>query len=86
MYCGESSQWRRRYGSPQRILVKDTKMLATWTGTTISHIFRQANQTADWLARLGAEQYESLVVTEQVPLTAREYVIADCLGVGHLRT
>lgn len=33
------------------------------TGTTISHILRMANQSADSLSRMGDEQEENLVVT-----------------------
>ncbi|KAG5561279.1 hypothetical protein RHGRI_004342 [Rhododendron griersonianum] len=37
-------------------------------------------------SHLGAEQVKDLAVTEQVPPSASEFVIADSLGVGHLRT
>lgn len=40
------------------------KMLAIRTHTMIGHTYRQANQTAGCLARMGAEQDEILVVME----------------------
>jgi len=46
--------------------VEDAKMLAARTNTRIGLTYSQANQTADCLARLGAEQDESVVVLEQV--------------------
>lgn len=61
-----------------RYMVEEAKRIAG-TNATISHIFRQANQLADCLARLGSQQEEKLIVT-------REFVLADVMGVGHLRT
>lgn len=53
--------------------------------SSIMHLYRQANQMADCLARLGSQQVEVLVVTSRVPLAAREFVLVDAFGVGHLR-
>lgn len=50
---------------PQGPLVQDAKMLAIRIHTTIGHTYRQANQTADCLARMGAEQDEILVITDR---------------------
>lgn len=47
-------------------LIEDSKALMAQTGTTISHIPRLANQTADSLSRFGAEQEESLVITYDI--------------------
>lgn len=52
------------------------------------HTYRQDNQTAINLMRLGDEPAEELVVTDsqEVPPSAREYLIADSLGVGQFKT
>lgn len=70
---------------PQRLLMEAARSIATRTNTSITHIYRQANQTTDCLARLGSQQEDS-IVTINVPHTTREFVIADSLGVGHNRT
>lgn len=49
--------------NPQGQLVEDAKMLAIRTHTAIGHTYRQSNQTANCLARMGAE-YEILVVMD----------------------
>lgn len=51
-------------GNHQQALVADAQILMARTGAVLSHIYRQANQTADHLARMGAEQLEELVVTD----------------------
>ncbi|KAF7146837.1 hypothetical protein RHSIM_Rhsim04G0198900 [Rhododendron simsii] len=48
-------------------LIEDSKALMAQTGTTISHIPRLANQSADSLSRFGAGQEESLVITYDIP-------------------
>lgn len=70
---------------PQSHIMEEARRIATGTNTTFSHIYRQANQTADCLARLGSQQEDDLIVTRNVPLAAREFVMSDALGVGHLR-
>lgn len=71
---------------PQRHTVEEARRVATGTNSSVSHIFRQANQTADCLAQLGSQQEEDLILTRDVPGAAREFVIDDALGVGRLRT
>lgn len=66
---------------PQRLLMEAARSIATRTNTSITHIYREANQTADCLARLGSQQEDS-IVTINLPHTTREFVIADSLGVG----
>ncbi|KAI8552070.1 hypothetical protein RHMOL_Rhmol06G0235800 [Rhododendron molle] len=48
------------------------------------HSYNQ--QEGNCLARLGSQQDEDLIVTANVSLAAREFVLVDALGVGHLRT
>lgn len=36
------------------------------------------------LARLGSQQEEDLIIATNVPQAAKEFVLADALGVGHL--
>ncbi|KAG5522319.1 hypothetical protein RHGRI_034486 [Rhododendron griersonianum] len=43
-------------GHPQQALIEDSRILMTRTQSTLGHIYRQANQSADNLAHLGAEQ------------------------------
>lgn len=64
-------------------ILEEARRLSTGS---ISHIFRQANQTADCLAHLGFQQEEDLIVTRNVPFPVREFVMANALGVGNLRT
>ncbi|XP_058185614.1 uncharacterized protein LOC131302837 [Rhododendron vialii] len=64
---------------------KEARRVAAGTNSSFSHIFRQANQTVDCLAHLGSQQEDDLIVTRNVPFAAREFVMADALGVGHLR-
>ncbi|KAI8528409.1 hypothetical protein RHMOL_Rhmol12G0147000 [Rhododendron molle] len=56
----------------------------TRTQSTLGHIYRQANQSADNLAHLGAEQELDLVVTEAPP-PVKLFVLQDVMGIGHLR-
>ncbi|KAI8525056.1 hypothetical protein RHMOL_Rhmol13G0198400 [Rhododendron molle] len=48
-------------------------------------LFRQANQAADCLARLGSQE-EELIITSNVSFAAREFVLVDVMGVSHIRT
>lgn len=67
-----------------RYLVEEARRIVGRTNATISHIFRQANQSADCLAHVGSQQEEELIVSRNVPFAAREFVLADAMGVGHL--
>ncbi|XP_058208318.1 uncharacterized protein LOC131321348 [Rhododendron vialii] len=71
---------------PQRHIIEEVRRLAGGTNSIITHIYRQANQTADCLARLGSQQEDDLIVTSSIPFAAREFALADAMGVGHLRT
>lgn len=42
-----------------------TQVLLRHTQSSVTHIYREANRSADHMARLGAEQPEDLVVTEE---------------------
>ncbi|KAI8545761.1 hypothetical protein RHMOL_Rhmol07G0063400 [Rhododendron molle] len=44
-------------------LAEDSKILTAHMGSTLVHIYCEANQSADHLARLGDEQEEDLVKT-----------------------
>lgn len=61
-------------------MVEDIKALVRMTGTKVSHASRQANQCADALARMGAVQEESLVVTYDMPMNIIQLVREDILG------
>lgn len=45
---------------PQRAMINDAHAIMVRTGTTLNHTYREANQCADHLARIGAEQNEDL--------------------------
>ncbi|KAG5556852.1 hypothetical protein RHGRI_007188 [Rhododendron griersonianum] len=47
-------------------LVEESKMLMSRTGTTITHVYRMANQSTDNLARLGADQQDEELVGQLV--------------------
>lgn len=49
---------------PLFAMITDARMLLARTFSALSHISREANQSADHLAHMGAEQTEALVVTE----------------------
>lgn len=55
------------------------------TCASISYIHHQANQSADHLARLGAEQARKLVVTEETSPSEGQFELEDGLRFGHLR-
>lgn len=65
-------------------LIEDSRMLLARNAATLTHIYREANQSTDNLARLGAEQAEELV-TVDIPPSTRPYVTTDKRGAGHLR-
>lgn len=54
-------------------------------GSTIWHIYWQANKSADHLARMGAKQLEEFVEREEPPPSVRHFVLEDALGLDHLR-
>lgn len=66
---------------PQSNILNDGKYLPSRTGSTLSHIYRGANQCADFLARLGVEQEEELVVSATPPLAIREFLLRDSLNI-----
>lgn len=70
---------------PLNSLIGDSRLLLRRTQFQISHIFREANTSADHLARLGAEQQEAMVVTEESPQSVRIFVRDDWLGRSHVR-
>lgn len=43
---------------PHGALIEDSRFLLNQTGSTSIHIYQQANQSANHLARLGAERLE----------------------------
>lgn len=69
---------------PQQALIMDSKMLLTCTQTSLVHILRQANQSADHMARLGAEQTEEFVITEDSPQSVCHFELKDGIGISIL--
>lgn len=70
---------------PQVTLIQDAKILLSRTGSSLTHVFREANQCADHLAHIGAEQVDPLVVLEDSPQSIRMLVLEDALGAGQFR-
>ncbi|KAL7260021.1 hypothetical protein ACSBR1_005811 [Camellia fascicularis] len=66
--------------SSVRSLVEDSKFLMQRCGYTIQHVLREGNNSADGLAKLGANQAEPLVVLDEAPVEIRGLVIVDMVG------
>lgn len=69
---------------PQSNILNDGKYLLARTGSTLNHISRSANECADCLAHLGAEQDEELVVVSSPPLALREFFVRDSLNIRQI--
>ncbi|KAG5529761.1 hypothetical protein RHGRI_030220 [Rhododendron griersonianum] len=69
---------------PQSTIINDAKMLLQQTESKLTHIYRDANQCADHLARMGAEQNDNLIVIDQAPISIREFLIRDCLNLRQI--
>lgn len=64
-----------------RYIIEEGRHIAVRTNSIITHIFRQANQVADCLTRLGSQQEKEFIVTRNMPLAAREFVLVNCLTI-----
>lgn len=62
----------------------DAKTFLVGTNSTLTHIFRIANECAHHLARLGAEQEEELKILQSSPLSIREFLIRDILNIRQI--
>ncbi|KAG5527348.1 hypothetical protein RHGRI_028289 [Rhododendron griersonianum] len=65
----------------QSVIIHEAYSLLTRTDTTLNHVYRTANQCADHLAHMGAEQDEDLIVAVDIPTFLRESLIRDSLNV-----
>lgn len=63
------------------MLITDAKALLAHTSSSIADIYHPANQCANHLAHMGADQDEDLVVIEDPPQSVRQ----DEMGTGRLR-
>ncbi|KAL7262612.1 hypothetical protein ACSBR1_000886 [Camellia fascicularis] len=52
---------------------------------SIQYIMQEANQCADKLANMGADQVEHLLVMEEPPLEVRSLIVADLVGTAFRR-
>lgn len=66
---------------PQSNIINDGKYLLNRTGSKLTHTYRDANQCADHLAHLGAEQEKELLVMTNSPLSIREFMNRDRLNI-----
>ena len=48
---------------------------------SVSHVFREVNMSADWLARQGAMGSESLVYGDNPPQGMRNVLLNDATGI-----
>jgi len=69
---------------PQSNIVNDGKYLLNRTGSTLIHTYRSANECADCLARIRAEQNEDLVVSNTPSLAIREFMTRDRLNIRQI--
>ncbi|KAI8536008.1 hypothetical protein RHMOL_Rhmol10G0221400 [Rhododendron molle] len=68
----------------QSIIIHEAHGLLTRTDTTLIHIYRSANQCADHLAHMGAEQEEDLIVVVDIPISLTEFLIRDGLNIRRI--
>lgn len=69
---------------PLSVLINEAYQLMALTNTSIGHIFRLANQCADYLARLGAKHPDVLMFIMDMPIALREFVIKNSLNIKQL--
>lgn len=69
---------------PQRNMIKDAHAILTRTESTLQHIYREVDQYADRLARIGAEKGEDPVVSTVQPISLREFWIRDHLNLRQI--
>ncbi|KAF7830946.1 ribonuclease H [Senna tora] len=60
-------------------------LLATHPGYRISHVFREANQCADVMAKMGSCNDIRLCIWEEPPREVALSLLADALSVSFLR-
>lgn len=48
----------------------------------VSHVYREGNRAADWLANLGETHPHGIVILEETPLALRRILIEDIQGVA----
>ena len=67
-------------------IIKDIQALLAkdWL-CVLHHVYREGNQAADFLARLGAEVVHEERVWEYPPVGLEHLLFADFAGVAHLR-
>ncbi|XP_028094513.1 uncharacterized protein LOC114294598 [Camellia sinensis] len=70
---------------PYRSIVEDLCHLIQRCSCTIQHKMREANQCADKVAKMGANQSDFLVVVEEPLVEVRSQILADMLGVAYRR-
>ncbi|KAL7210803.1 hypothetical protein ACSBR2_013807 [Camellia fascicularis] len=70
---------------PYRAIVEDARPLLQRCNCSIQHIMREANQCADKLANMGADQVEHLLVMEEPPPEVRSLIVADVVGTAFRR-
>ncbi|KAL7227509.1 hypothetical protein ACSBR1_022377 [Camellia fascicularis] len=68
-----------------RSIAEDSHHLIQHCSCTIQHIIWEANQCADKLTKLGADQLELLVVVEEPPVEVRSQILANMVVMVYRR-
>ncbi|KAI8558233.1 hypothetical protein RHMOL_Rhmol04G0074400 [Rhododendron molle] len=68
----------------QSVNIREAHGLLTRTDTTLIHIYHSANQCADHLAHMGAEQDGDLIVAVDIPISLGEFLIRDGLNIRRI--
>lgn len=66
---------------PLSTLIVDARTILAGTNSTFTDIYKNANNCADHLARLGGEQDEDLKILTNNPLSIRSFLIRDNLNI-----
>lgn len=66
---------------PLSTIIKDARTILMGTASSLTHIYRRANECADHLARVGAEQAEDFKILMNNPLSVREFLFRDNLSI-----
>lgn len=71
---------------PFKNLVEDAQILLRGCDCSVQHVWKEGNLCADFLAKMGANQPEEILVMNDPPAELRELLVADMIGLGRMRT
>lgn len=67
------------------MLTNINKVISREWNVALIHTLREGNSCADWLAKIGASSDTDLVIYDRCPSQMAPLVLADAIGVVHLR-